>query len=93
MKRPWLAPFTPLYAAGLGLRGLALKRGWEPVRRLGWPVVSIGNLSTGGAGKTPLTIALAKAMTARGFYVDVLSRGYGREGSHPAHVDPRGTAE
>jgi tetraacyldisaccharide 4'-kinase len=93
MMRPWLAPLTPLYAAGLALREQRLKLGWEPVRRLRWPVVSIGNLSTGGAGKTPLTIALAKALTRRGCHVDVLSRGYGREGSHPARVDPEGTAE
>ena len=93
MKRPWLAPLTPLYAAGLALRELRLKRGWEPVRRLRWPVVSIGNLSTGGAGKTPMTIALAKALTQRGWYVDVLSRGYGRESSHAARVDSEGTAE
>lgn len=93
MRRPWLAPFTPLYAAGLAFRGLRLKRGWEPVQRLAWPVVSIGNLSTGGAGKTPMTIALAKALTQRGCYVDVLSRGYGRQSPHPARVDPEGTAE
>jgi tetraacyldisaccharide 4'-kinase len=63
------------------------------VRRLRWPVVSIGNLSTGGAGKTPLTIALAKALTARGLHVDVLSRGYGRRSALPLTVDPEGTAE
>jgi tetraacyldisaccharide 4'-kinase len=93
MKRPWLAPFTPLYGAGLALRDLRLKHGWEPVQRLRWPVVSIGNLSTGGSGKTPLTIALAKALTERGFHVDVLSRGYGRRGQNPARVEPDGVAE
>ena len=46
------------------LRELRLRTGLEPVRRLRFPVVSIGNLSTGGAGKTPLTIALAKALDA-----------------------------
>ncbi len=82
MKRPpraMLAPLVPLYRAGISLRDLRLRFGWEPVRRLRWPVVSIGNLSTGGAGKTPLTIALARALAARGFAVDVLSRGYGRQ--------------
>jgi tetraacyldisaccharide 4'-kinase len=93
MKRPWLAPFTPLYAAGLALRELRLEHGWEPVERLRWPVVSIGNLSTGGSGKTPLTIALAKAFTQRGFHADVLSRGYGRLSLNPARVDPDGAAE
>jgi tetraacyldisaccharide 4'-kinase len=56
-------------------------------------VVSIGNLSTGGAGKTPLTIALAQALTRRGIHVDVLSRGYGRSGSAAVRVNPDGTAE
>ena len=79
MRRPWLAPLTPIYAAGLAMREMRLKRGWETVKRLPLPVVSIGNLSTGGSGKTPLAIALAKALTERGWAVDVLSRGYGRD--------------
>ena len=93
MRRTWLAPLTPIYAAGLAMRELRLKRGWEHVECLRRPVISIGNLSTGGSGKTPLTIALAKALTERGLAVDVLSRGYGRDGLHPARVDPEGTAE
>jgi tetraacyldisaccharide 4'-kinase len=92
MKRPWLAPLVPLYAAGAAWRGFRFNRGWEPVRRLEWPVISVGNLSTGGSGKTPLAIALAKLLTTRGFSVDVLSRGYGRAGRAPARVDPAGTA-
>jgi tetraacyldisaccharide 4'-kinase len=93
MNRSWLAPLTPLYAAGLVLRALRLGTRLEPVRRLRWPVVSIGNLSTGGAGKTPLTIALAKALAQRGLHVDVLSRGYGRHDKSPTRVDPDGAAE
>lgn len=92
MNRRWLAPLTPLYAAGLALRNRRIESGAEPVRRLAWPVIGIGNLSTGGAGKTPLTIALAKALTRRGLHVDVLSRGYGRQSKLPARVDPEGTA-
>jgi tetraacyldisaccharide 4'-kinase len=75
MKRPWLVPLVPLYRLVLALSER------KAVRRLQWPVVSIGNLSTGGAGKTPLTIALTKALVARGLHVDVLSRGYGRDGA------------
>jgi tetraacyldisaccharide 4'-kinase len=92
MKRHWLAPLTPLYAAGLALRELRLKKGWEAVERLRWPVVSIGNLSTGGSGKTPLTIALARALTQREVQVDVLSRGYGRQSKLPARVLTDGSA-
>jgi tetraacyldisaccharide 4'-kinase len=92
MSRPWLVPLVPVYAAGLVLRDLRIRRGWEQTRRLRWPVVSIGNLSTGGAGKTPLTIALARLLTARGFHVDVLSRGYGRTTREAARVRHDGTA-
>ena len=91
--RQWLAPLAPVYRLGVALRGLGLRLGLEPVRRLRWPVISIGNLTTGGAGKTPLTIALIKALTARGYQVDVLSRGYGRSGAGAARVDPKGSAE
>jgi tetraacyldisaccharide 4'-kinase len=93
VRRPWLGPLTPLYAAGVALRNLRLEKSWEPVRRLSWPVVSIGNLSTGGAGKTPLTIALAGLLRDKGFQVDVLSRGYGRRSTLPVRVQPDGAAE
>lgn len=90
---PWLAPLVPLYRLGLGLRELGLRTGLEPVRRLHWPVVSIGNLTAGGAGKTPMTIALARALAQRRVHVDVLSRGYGRRSALPLRVNPGGTAE
>jgi tetraacyldisaccharide 4'-kinase len=83
----------PLYAAGLALRNLRIERSQQLARILWYPVISIGNLSTGGSGKTPLTIALAKALKLRGFKVDVLSRGYGRQSNEPARVHPEGTAE
>jgi tetraacyldisaccharide 4'-kinase len=56
-------------------------------------VISIGNLSAGGSGKTPLVIALANALQRRGFAVDVLSRGYGRSSTTAARVHPTGTPE
>ena len=94
IARPLLWPLVPVYRLGLVLRELQLRTGLKPIHRLRWPVVSIGNLSTGGAGKTPLTIALAKALTARVLHVDVLSRGYGRRRSAlPLLVDPGGTAQ
>lgn len=93
MKRPLLLPLVPLYATGLALRELRLQRGWETIRRLRDPVISIGNLSTGGSGKTPLTIALARLLSTSGFGVDVLSRGYGRSSTAPSRVDPSGTSD
>lgn len=92
--RPLLWPLVPVYRLGLALRELQLRAGLKPVRRLRLPVVSVGSLSAGGAGKTPLTIALAKALNVHGLHVDVLSRGYGRQRStNPLLVDPGGTAQ
>ncbi|MGA9586213.1 MAG: tetraacyldisaccharide 4'-kinase [Terracidiphilus sp.] len=93
MKRPLLLPLVPLYAAGLALRELRLSRGWEQIQHLGDPVISIGNLSTGGSGKTPLAIALTRLLSSSGFQVDVLSRGYGRRSAVPLRVDLNGSAE
>jgi tetraacyldisaccharide 4'-kinase len=73
-----LWPLVPLYGAAQALNSLRHARRWQRTERLAWPVVSVGNLSVGGAGKTPFVIALARALTERGWAVDVLSRGYGR---------------
>ena len=89
--RRLLFPLNPLYRLALTFHELRLLA--VPVRRLRYPVVSIGNLSTGGSGKTPLTIALASALQWRGIRVDVLSRGYGRQGQSIDRVDEHGTAE
>lgn len=93
VARPALLPLVPLYRLGLEFREWRLQRGLEKTRRLRRPVVSIGSLSAGGAGKTPLTIALAQALRRRGVHVDVLSRGYGRRSSTAARVNPAGDAQ
>lgn len=93
MRRPLLLPLVPLYAAGVALRELRLHLRWEPVRRLRYPVISVGNFSTGGSGKTPLVITLAGLLASRGIHVDVLSRGYGRKNPEAARVQLDGTAE
>jgi tetraacyldisaccharide 4'-kinase len=91
--RRLLLPLNPLHRLALAIREFQFRSGLEPVWRLRFPVVSIGNLSTGGSGKTPLTIALAKLLTAKGLQVDVLSRGYGRQSRLAVRVDLEGTAE
>jgi tetraacyldisaccharide 4'-kinase len=93
VARPVLLPLVPLYRIALATRELRLRSGMEPVRKLRQPVISVGSLSAGGAGKTPMTIALARALTGRGLAVDVLSRGYGRRGKAAVRVDPKGAAE
>ena len=91
--RRLLAPLVPLYKLALRIHGLLRMLGMKPTQMLALPVVSIGNLSTGGSGKTPLAITLAKALGKRGVRVDVLSRGYGRKSIFAARVHPQGSAE
>jgi tetraacyldisaccharide 4'-kinase len=93
LSRKWLAPLTPVYAAALAAKNAAFGRGWLQAKRLRWPVVSVGNLSFGGSGKTPLTIWLAELLSAKGLHVDVLSRGYGRSSHATERVDPQGNAD
>jgi tetraacyldisaccharide 4'-kinase len=65
------------FRAGVALRSLGYQRGFLPAFRAAAPVVSIGNVAVGGAGKTPAAIAVAERLRARGRRVAVLSRGYG----------------
>lgn len=91
MIRPF-AYLVPLYAAVARTKNAAYDRGWATPQKLQWPVISIGNLSVGGAGKTPLAIRLAEMLVAAKVPVDVLSRGYGRNSSATERVDPQGDA-
>jgi tetraacyldisaccharide 4'-kinase len=81
-----------LYGAGVRARNHLYDRGTLPARRLAGPVVSVGNLTVGGAGKTPFVIMLGEMLKARGIVFDVLSRGYGRRTRGVAMVDPEGSA-
>lgn len=73
----WTWPLAALYGGVVRLRGIFYRFGWLRSARLPVPVIVVGNLSVGGTGKTPLTIALAEALAARGFHPGVVSRGYG----------------
>jgi tetraacyldisaccharide 4'-kinase len=86
-RRTWAWPLVPLYAAGLAVKDGLRRVGALRTRRLQWPVVSVGSLSAGGSGKTPVVIALAELLRERGWAVDVLSRGYGRNGSGVERVN------
>jgi len=70
---------TGIYGAATSLRNTLFDRGVLPSRRLEQPVVSVGNLSVGGSGKTPFVIALGELLKARGIQFDVLAREYRRQ--------------
>jgi len=66
-----------LYGLGAGWRRALCARGWLRTKSLPAPVVSVGNLTVGGTGKTPVTACLARLWRDRGRRVAILSRGYG----------------
>jgi tetraacyldisaccharide 4'-kinase len=83
-------PASWLFAIGTRLHHGFHDRGLLPRRRLGWvPVVSVGALTAGGAGKTPLTRWLAARLVERGHRPAILTRGYrSAGGGAPRIVDP-----
>lgn len=72
-----LRPLAWLYSLALQLRAELYKNGILSTNRLPRPVISIGNMTVGGTGKTPVTAYIALFLLAQGYRVAVLSRGYG----------------
>lgn len=86
-------PLGGIYGAVIGARNSLYSTGFFRTSRLDSPVISIGNIRVGGAGKTPFTIALGELLKARGIKFDVLSRGYRRRTTGVQIVDAAGRAE
>ncbi|QAU23904.1 tetraacyldisaccharide 4'-kinase [Dyella sp. M7H15-1] len=91
----WCYPLAGLYGAVVSIRRSLYRLGWLKVVRLSCPVIVVGNLTVGGTGKTPLTLALFEALRQRGYRPGVMSRGYGGmqhepmllgDGPNPAEV-------
>ena len=83
-------PFAAIYGQVVGARNALYDRGVLRTRRLQGAVVSVGNLSVGGSGKTPFVLLLGELLKSRGVKFDVLSRGYGRKSRGVMLVDPAG---
>jgi tetraacyldisaccharide 4'-kinase len=87
LQRAWLHrgalacllwPLSLVYAALFALRRWFYLLGWLKTERVPAPVIVVGNVIAGGAGKTPVVMAVVRHLQARGLRVGVISRGYGR---------------
>jgi tetraacyldisaccharide 4'-kinase len=83
---------SALYGRGVAVRNHLYDRGTFRSRGLIGPVVSVGNISVGGSGKTPFVIWLGEWLQRRAIVFDVLSRGYGRKTTGVLEVRPDGSA-
>jgi tetraacyldisaccharide 4'-kinase len=79
MKSLLLPPLSTLYGAVTRTRLSLYQRGTFHTTKLDRPVISVGNITAGGTGKTPLVEWISKTIASRGKKVCILTRGYGRE--------------
>ncbi|MCX6138746.1 MAG: tetraacyldisaccharide 4'-kinase [Ignavibacteriales bacterium] len=78
---PALAPLGWLYESGMRLRNIFFDRGVFRSVAVKVPVISVGNMTAGGTGKTPITDLIVRQLLEKGKRVAVVSRGYGRKSS------------
>lgn len=88
-----LYPLSLMFRGGVFLRRLWLQSAFGKAYRAPVPVIIVGNLTVGGNGKTPLVIALAKALSEHGYCVGIISRGYGRQSQSALLVDAKSSAD
>lgn len=87
LGRLLLWPFSLLYGGLTRLRASLYAHGVLKQKRLNHPVISIGNLTVGGTGKTPMVIWLAQRLLADGHRVGILSRGYRGTGTTSDEIE------
>lgn len=83
-----LLPLSWLFGMLTAVRRALYRHGLLRVQRLDVPVLVVGNLIAGGAGKTPTTLALVDLLRREGWQPGVVSRGHGRRGEMLVHVEP-----
>lgn len=88
LQRAWLVrgalarallPLAWLHGAIVALRRASFRRGWRRIDTLPVPVIVVGNLIAGGAGKTPTCLAVVELLRRHGWTPGIVSRGYGRD--------------
>jgi tetraacyldisaccharide 4'-kinase len=86
LQRAWLArgalafallPLAALFGALTLLRRALYRLGWLPTQHVSAPVIVVGNLVAGGAGKTPTVLAIVAALRRHGYTPGIVARGYG----------------
>ncbi len=77
LMRSVLTPFERLFGGIVGARDILYDAGWLPAHESAIPAVSVGNLTVGGTGKTPVAAWIAAGLVARGAHPAVVLRGYG----------------
>jgi tetraacyldisaccharide 4'-kinase len=91
-QRGWLAwllwPASIVYGLLMAARRLLYGLGLKKTHKLDVPVVVVGNVVVGGAGKTPTVIAVVNHLRARGWHPGVVSRGHGRQSQQMVDVQP-----
>ena len=92
LLRKLLFPFSLLYGGVTAIRNILYNNGWLKSKAYSFPVICVGNLSTGGTGKSPM-IELLVSMLKDSYEVAVLSRGYKRKTSGYREVLPNSTVE
>jgi len=83
-------PLNALFGAGVALRNRLYDGGTFTQQKLQHPVISVGNLSVGGSGKTPFVMLLGRLLQENKIAFDILSRGYGRQNTDVRLVDVKG---
>src|SRR5207249_12066227 len=87
LLRILLWPLSLLYGGAVRLRVLLYQKGWLKQKRLKGTVISVGNLTVGGTGKTPMVLWLAEKFLAEGKKVAILSRGYRGSGGTSDEIE------
>ena len=87
-----LVPISLIFHVLIAFRRELYQNGMKTSERLLLPVIVIGNISVGGTGKTPLTLALAQQLIERGWHPLIVSRGYKSSATYPQQVQPRMSA-
>jgi tetraacyldisaccharide 4'-kinase len=88
-----LVPAAWAFGAAARVRSELYQRGWRARGKLPVPVVVVGNVLVGGAGKTPTVLAVVATLRENGYRPGIVSRGYGRAGDEVALVDADASAE